>query len=65
MELPDKVVHAQAHELLEQTMSTLARRGISKDAYLRIAGKDEETVAHEAEPDEAIALPRRPCLRRW
>jgi trigger factor len=56
VDLPDKLVHARAHELLEQTLSALARQGVSKDAYLRIAGKDEETLAHEAEPDAANAL---------
>jgi trigger factor len=56
IDLPDKLVHARAHELLEQTLSALARQGVSKDAYLRIAGKDEETLAHEAEPDAANAL---------
>jgi trigger factor len=58
IELPDKLVHARAHELLEQTLSALARQGISKEAYLRIAGKDEETLAHEAEPEAAKALRR-------
>jgi trigger factor len=58
VQLPDQLVHARAHELLEQTLSALARRGISKEAYLRIAGKDEETLAHEAEPDAAQALRR-------
>ncbi len=58
IELPDKLVHARAHELLEQTLSALTRQGISKDAYLRIAGKDEETLAHEAEPEAARALRR-------
>jgi trigger factor len=62
VELPDKLVHAQAHELLEQTLSTLARRGISKEAYLRIAGKDEEALAHEAEPEAAQALRREAVL---
>jgi trigger factor len=62
VELPDKLVHAQAHELLEQTLSTLARRGISKEAYLRIAGKDEETLADEAEPEAAQALRREAVL---
>ena len=56
IDLPDKLVHARAHELLEQTLSALARQGVSKDAYLRIAGKDEETLAHEAEPNAANAL---------
>lgn len=58
LEVPDKLVHARAHELLDETMSALARQGISKDAYLRIAGKDEETLAHEAEPEAAQALKR-------
>jgi trigger factor len=62
VELPDKLVHAQAHELLESTLSTLARRGISREAYLQIAGKDEETLAHEAEPDAKLALQREAVL---
>ena len=56
IDLPDKLVHARAHELLAQTLSALARQGVSKDAYLRIAGKDEEALAHDAEPDAANAL---------
>ncbi len=62
VELPDKLIHAQAHELLEQTLSSLAARGISRDAYLQIAGKDEETLAHEAEPEAAQALRREAVL---
>jgi trigger factor len=62
VEVPDKLVHAQAHELLEQTLSALERRGISKEAYLRIAGKDEETLAHEAEPEAEQALRRQAVL---
>jgi trigger factor len=62
VELPDKLIHARAHELLSQTMSALARQGISKEAYLQIAGKDEETLAHEAEPDAASALRREAVL---
>ncbi len=62
VEVPDKLVHARAHELLEQTLSTLERQGISKEAYLQIAGKDEETLAHEAEPEAAEALRREAVL---
>ena len=62
VEVPDKLVHAQAHELLEQTLSSLAARGISKEAYLQIAGKDEEALAHEAEPEAAQALRREAVL---
>ena len=62
VEVPDKLVHARAHELLDETLTALARQGISKEAYLRIAGKDEETLAHEAEPEAAAALQREAVL---
>jgi trigger factor len=62
VELPDQLVHARAHEVLHQTFSALARQGISREAYLQIAGKDEEALAHEAEPDAASALRREAVL---
>jgi trigger factor len=62
IEIPEQLVHARAHELLEQTLSALARQGISKEAYLQIAGKDEETLAHEAEPEAGKALRREAVL---
>jgi trigger factor len=62
VEVPDKLVHARAHELLEDTMRALARQGISREAYLGIAGKDEETLAHEAEPSAETALKREAVL---
>jgi trigger factor len=62
IDVPEKLIHARAHELLEQTMTSLQRRGISKEAYLRIAGQDEEALAHEAEPEAAKALRREAVL---
>ena len=62
VELPDTLIHARAHEMLEQTFSALTRQGIGKDTYLKIAGKDEEELAHEAEPDAAAALRREAVL---
>jgi trigger factor len=62
VEVPDKLVHARAHEMLDQTLAALSRQGISREAYLKIAGKDEETLAHEAEPDAASALKREAVL---
>ena len=58
VEVPDKLVHARAHELLDETLTALARQGIPKETYLRLAGKDEEALAHEAEPEAAQALKR-------
>ena len=43
-------------------MSALTRQGISKETYLQIAGKDEETLAHEAEPEAEKALRREAVL---
>jgi trigger factor len=62
VELPEALIHARAHELIDQTLSTLARQGISKEAYLRFAGKEEEELAHEAEPEAASALRREAVL---
>ncbi|MBV9804618.1 MAG: trigger factor [Solirubrobacterales bacterium] len=62
VEVPDKLVHARAHELLEDTFSMLARQGISKESYLRLTGRDEETLAQEAEPEAAAALKREAVL---
>ncbi len=62
VEVPDKLVHARAHELLEDTWAMLARQGVSKEAYLRITGRDEETLAHEAEPEASAALKREAVL---
>jgi trigger factor len=62
VELPEALIHARAHELLEQTLSALTRQGISKEAYLQIAGKEEEELAHEAEPEAAGALRREAVL---
>jgi trigger factor len=62
VEVPGPLVHARAHEMLEQMLSTLTRQGISKETYLQISGKDEETLAHEAEPEAAEALKREAVL---
>jgi trigger factor len=62
IDVPDKLIHARAHELLDQTLEALARQGISKEAYLQISGKDEEQLAHDAEPEAAAALKREAVL---
>jgi trigger factor len=62
VEVPEKLIHARAHELLEDTFTMLARQGISKESYLRFSGRDEEALAHEAEPEAAAALRREAVL---
>jgi trigger factor len=62
IEVPDQLVHARAHELLEDTWTMLARQGISKESYLRLTDRDEEQLAHEAEPEASAALKREAML---
>ncbi len=62
IEVPGRLVHERAHEMLEDTMNALTRQGISKETYLQIVGKDEESLAHEAEPEAAAALRREAAL---
>src|SRR3954470_2571186 len=58
IDVPDTLVDARAHELWERMLHTLGHQGIDKDAYLRIAGKDEEELLEEAKPDAEQALRR-------
>jgi trigger factor len=60
--VPPGLVDARARELWERMLHSLGHQGISKDAYLQIAGKDEESLAHEAEPEAAAALRREAVL---
>jgi trigger factor len=58
VEVPGALVHARAHEMLEDTLGALARQGISREDYLRYSEKSEEELAHEAEPEAAQGLRR-------
>jgi trigger factor len=62
VEVPEALVHARAHELIEQTLSALARQGISKETYLQLSGKSDHELADEAEPEAAAALRREAVL---
>ena len=55
-------VEGRASELWERLSSTLARQGISREAYLRISGKTEEQIVEEARPDAEQALRREAVL---
>lgn len=62
IEVPERLVHARAHELVNQTLAALERQGISRESYLRITGGDEERLAHEAEAEAKTALQREAVL---
>jgi trigger factor len=62
IDVPPKLIHARAHELVHQTFDALGRQGISREAYLRIAGKDEEELAKDTEPEAEAILKREAVL---
>jgi len=58
VDVPHQLVHARAHELVEETIRNLERQGISKEMYLQISGQDEEQMAHDAEEEAEKTLRR-------
>jgi trigger factor len=58
VDVPETLVDARARELWDRMLHSLSHQGISKDAYLRIAGRDEEDIVAEAKPDAEQALRR-------
>lgn len=62
LEIPPSLVEARAKELWDQMLHSLSHRGITKDAYLRIAQKSEEELLEEAKPDAEQALRREAVL---
>ena len=62
VDVPDALVESRARELWEQLSTTMARQGITQEAYLRISGKTEEQLVEEAKPDADRALRREAVL---
>lgn len=59
IDVPRNLVHERAHQLWHQMVHSFERQGLSKEAYLQLAGKEtEEEVIHEAEPEAAQAIRR-------
>ena len=62
VELPADLVKARARELWERTLHSLSHRGISREAYLKVAGREESEIVAELEPDAELALRREAVL---
>src|SRR6185312_12453692 len=58
VDVPDALIEARANELWERMLHSLSHQGITKDAYLRIAGQSEEDLLAQARPDAEQALRR-------
>jgi trigger factor len=62
VDVPAALVEARARELWDSMLHSLAHQGISRDAYLRIAGRSEEETIEQAKPDAEQALKREAVL---
>jgi trigger factor len=62
VEVPADLVKARAQELWERTLHSLSHRGVSRDAYLKVAGREEAQILAELEPDAELALRREAVL---
>jgi trigger factor len=54
--LPESLIEARAREAMERTLHSLSHRGVSKEAYLQIAGATEEELIANARPGAERAL---------
>jgi trigger factor len=62
VEVPDALVDARARELWDQMLHSLSHQGISREAYLQIAGRSEDEVVEQSKPDAEQALRREAVL---
>jgi trigger factor len=56
--LTPELVKARAHEMWERMLHSLSHRGISREAYLQIVGRQEAEIVAEMEPEAELALRR-------
>ena len=62
IEVPEALVEARSRELWDQMLHSLSHQGISKEAYLRISGREEEEIIEQGKEDAAQALRREAVL---
>jgi trigger factor len=60
--LTPELIQARAREMWERMLHSLSHRGISREAYLQIAGREESEILAETESDAARALRREAVL---
>src|SRR6202011_4454685 len=57
-----ELIKARAREMWERMLHSLSHRGISREAYLKIAAREEADILAEMEPDAELALRREAVL---
>ncbi len=58
VQTPETLVQAKAREMWDRMLHTLSHRGISREAYLKITGREEQEMIAELEPEAAQSLRR-------
>ncbi len=58
VEVTPELIEARAKEMWERNLHSLAHSGISRDAYLKVLGREEADLLAELEPDAERALRR-------
>jgi trigger factor len=53
-----ELVSARAQEMWERMLHSLSHRGVSREAYLQIVGREESDILAEMEPEADLALRR-------
>ena len=56
--IPAALVQARAREMWERTLRALERQGVSREAYLKLNGRDEQELLAELAPSAEQALRR-------
>ena len=62
VEFGPELVKARAQEMWERMLHSLAHRGITREAYLKVAGRSEQEAIGELEEDAELALGREAVL---
>ena len=62
VEIPDTLLEARSRELWDQMLHSLAHQGISRETYLRLAGRDEEEIVEQGKSDAELQLKREAVL---
>ena len=60
--VPGALIEARAREMWERVLHTLSHRGITRESYLRLTGRDEQEILTENAPAAERALRREAVL---
>jgi trigger factor len=58
VQTPEALVQAKAREMWDRMLHSLSHRGITREAYLKITGRDEDDLIAELAPEAAQSLRR-------